>query len=315
MHYQTRNMLKESVQHLSSLLYNLLYFAKRSPVENDLANLRNLVLSLPSSEKEKYGKECSYLESMSLNDLSYLFIPYPVRKEGFTKNISAGKDGRLSYVFHQDKGKLFFPKNTSLSDAVNEYRGLVEREALLGNGVLECSPHSYQDSGFKVEEGDVLLDVGCAEGIFTFDNIEKVERAYLFESSSEWKAPLQRTFAPYLDKVDIINKCVSGRTVGNEIMLIDVISRDLLKESHFFVKMDVEGAERSILKGNEDFFSIAKVKLSCCVYHRQDDAQVIEAMLKSMGYKTRFSEGYMLTAMNGIHYPYFRHGVIYAQNY
>jgi hypothetical protein len=79
--------------------------------------------------------------------------------------------------------------------------------------------------------------------------------------------------------------------------------------------MDIEGWERTVIEGNAEFFKSAKVKLSCCVYHRQDDAQVIEAMLKKMGYKTRFSEGWMLPTMNGIHYPYFRHGVIYAQNY
>ena len=58
-----------------------------------------------------------------------------------------------------------------------------------------------------------------------------------------------------------------------------------------------------------------KVKLSCCVYHRQDDAVVIKDMLKKMGYKTRFSDGYMLHWMNGIYFPYFRHGLIYAQNF
>ncbi len=56
-------------------------------------------------------------------------------------------------------------------------------------------------------------------------------------------------------------------------------------------------------------------KLSCCVYHRQDDAYVIDSILKGMGYTTRFSEGYMLPIMNGIRYQYFRHGVIYAQKY
>ena len=79
--------------------------------------------------------------------------------------------------------------------------------------------------------------------------------------------------------------------------------------------MDIEGWERLVIKSNADFLKSAKVKLSCCVYHRQDDAQVIEMMLKDMGYTTRFSDGYMLPVMNGIHYPYFRHGVIYAQNY
>ena len=112
-----------------------------------------------------------------------------------------------------------------------------------------------------------------------------------------------------------VNKLVSDKTQGESITLIDALKEDASYDNRFFVKMDIEGWERTVLDGNSDFFKNHKVKLSCCVYHRQDDSSVIEAMLKEMGYKTRFSDGYMLPTMNGIHYPYFRHGVIYAQNY
>ena len=186
---------------------------------------------------------------------------------------------------------------------------------LLGTGTLAKSPHGYQDKDFKVEDGDVLLDVGCAEAIFALDNIEKVAKAYLFESEHVWRKPLRLTFAPYADKTVIINKLVSERTTRKSIRLVDAVADEMSSDAHFFVKMDIEGWERTVINGNADFFKNAKVKLSCCVYHRQDDATVIEKMLKDMGYKTRFSEGWMLPTMNGIHYPYFRHGVIYAQNY
>ena len=48
---------------------------------------------------------------------------------------------------------------------------------------------------------------------------------------------------------------------------------------------------------------------------RNEITHVMEEMLNLYGYKTRFSAGYMLLVMNGIHYQYFRHGVIYAENY
>ena len=126
---------------------------------------------------------------------------------------------------------------------------------------------------------------------------------------------MRRTFAPYKDKVVFVDKMVSDKTKDNSTTLIDVVRSDISRSQTFFVKMDIEGGERTVLNGNSEFFKTAKVKLSCCVYHRQDDAQVIEAKLKEMGYKTRFSKGYMLPTINGIHYPYFRRGVIYAQNY
>ena len=222
-----------------------------------------------------------------------------------------GKEKGFWYVLHNEKSKLFFPSHSASSD----YISLVRNEGLLGTGWLAKSPHCYTDENFQVEDGEVLLDVGCAEAIFALDNIEKVSKAYLFECAAEWRKPLRLTFAPYANKVVFVNKLVSDKTQGKSITLIDALKEDASQYNRFFVKMDIEGCEKTVLAGNSDFFKNHKVKLSCCVYHRQDDAVVIDAMLKEMGYKTRFSDGYMLPTMNGIHYPYFRRGVIYAQNY
>ncbi len=312
MHYQTKMMIKEALGNLSGFIYNLLYFASRSQHDNDIAMLRNLVLSMPREVKEKYAEECAYLEKMNLGDLNSMMFPYEAveGREGVGPLVVNRENG-LYYVLHNGKAKLFFTKGSRCEG----YEGLVNREGLLGTGVLAKSPHCYQDAEFKVEKGDVLLDVGCAEAIFALDNVEKVSKAYLFESASEWSKPLRMTFAPYADKVVTINKLVTDKTTKKTTRLMDAVKDDVSVESHFFVKMDIEGWERTVIEGNADFFKSAKVKLSCCVYHRQDDAQVIEKMLRDMGYKTRFSDGWMLPTMNGVHYPYFRHGVIYAQNY
>jgi hypothetical protein len=114
--------------------------------------------------------------------------------------------------------------------------------------------------------------------------------------------------------VSIINKLVSSRNSSKEIRLSDALA-DIDQDKTVFIKMDIEGFEREVISASEDFLKSHKVKLSCCVYHRQDDAAVIKNMLEKMGFKTRFSDGYMLPWMNGIHFPYFRHGLIYAQNF
>ena len=309
MHCATKQRITDAALNLKSFVYNLMYFAKRSQEENDAVMLRNLVLSLPREVKEKYADECAYVESLSPDELRFITFPYPEDEDRVWKGTLIGKEKGLFYVIHTDKKKLFFPGHD------DNYDDLVNREGLIGTGLLAKSPHCYQDKDFKVENGDILLDVGCAEAIFALDNIEKVAKAYLFESDSVWRKPLRLTFAPYADKTVIINKLVSDRTTRKSTRLVDAVAGEMLSDAHFFVKMDIEGWERTVIEGNAEFFKSAKVKLSCCVYHRQDDATVIEKMLKDMGYKTRFSEGWMLPTINGIHYPYFRHGVIYAQNY
>ena len=79
--------------------------------------------------------------------------------------------------------------------------------------------------------------------------------------------------------------------------------------------MDIEGGERAVLASSADFLRTHKVKLSCCVYHRQDDAEVISGMLEELGFSLRYSDGYMLPLLGDIVFPYFRHGVVHARNF
>lgn len=311
MHHTTRLMILNTLRRFKDFIYNLSYFADHSPTSGELSYLRNLVLSLPPDVRVKFAKECEFVERQPLDRLHKTLIPYPA-KHLMSTNVAIGKRNGMPFVEHGRIGRLFFPRWMTTDEARAAYLDLVNIECIIGIG---DSPHCYQDTAHCLEPGDVVLDIGCAEALFAFDNIDKLSKAYLFESDSTWLKPLRHTFAPYASKVVIVNKFVADKTTRKSIRLMDAVVGDTIGESRFFVKMDIEGWERAVILGNADFFKNAKVKLSCCVYHRQDDAQVIEEMLKSLGYKTRFSNGYMLSMMNGIHYPYFRRGVIYAQNY
>lgn len=311
MHHVTRQKLWNMFRQGKDFIYNLSYFTDHSPASSELAYIRNCVLSLPSAMRANFAKECEFVANLPLDQLHRMLIPYSPR--GITPDdVAVGRNKGMPFVEHGRAGKLYFPRWMSEEEAKNAYLDLVNIENIIGHG---SSPHSYQDTEHCLEGGGVLLDVGSAEGLFAFDNMDKVSKAYLFEGDSAWYKPLRLTFLPYADKAVIVNKTVADKTTRHSTKLIDAVKGDVNDKACFFVKMDIEGRERTVIKSNKDFFTSAKVKLSCCVYHRQDDAQVIEEMLKSYGYKTRFSAGYMLSTMNGIHYPYFRHGVIYAQNY
>jgi hypothetical protein len=299
--------------YLENLVFNLLYCAQRNQKDFDFSLMRNLILSLPAEEKAKYKLECEFIENLSLTELDKILFPYQRINDKIPFKVETGIEFGLKYVLHRADKKLFFPKYFSAEHA---YKNFIEVEGILGSSSLLKSPHSYQDESFKVEEGDVILDVGCAEALFALDNIEKASRVFLFECNKDWYWPLKRTFAPYGDKVVYIPKLVTDKTDAKHTTLTDAINGVVSANDKLFVKMDIEGFERNVIESNEDFFRRYKVKLSCCTYHRQDDAKVIEKLLRNMGYLTRFSDGYMLPYhLNGIHYPYFRHGVIYAKNY
>jgi hypothetical protein len=309
----TLQMMKKVVKHPIDSIWMLFQLLSRDEVFESSV-LCNLAAGLPDRLYNKYKGEIDYLSDFLFLDANPCKM-FPYKDVRSMPVVEAGwdKKAKLPYVMH--KGKRFYSCNRfSVERACAEYRYFLGIEGILGTGIKEKSPHSYVDKDFYVEPGDVVLDVGCSDALFALDNVDNASQIFLFEVDKRWKRPLENTFKPYSEKVSIINKLVSSRNSKNEIRLADALA-DVDKNKTFFIKMDIEGFEREVISASEDFLKSHKVKLSCCVYHRQDDAVVIKDMLEKMGYKTRFSDGYMLLWKNGIHFPYFRRGVIYAQNY
>lgn len=77
--------------------------------------------------------------------------------------------------------------------------------------------------------------------------------------------------------------------------------------------MDIEGEKVNVLKGSKDFLrrNNDSIKLACCTYHRQNDAETIKGLYEEMGYDHEFSDGYMMFLSNhDLKFPYFTHGII-----
>ena len=241
----------------------------------------------------------------------FQIFPYPA---GGIVNVDAGFDkaAGMPYVVHDSK-RLYFPSRCSVGDAEAGYRSLLEWEDILGRGNRAKSPHRYTDSMHAVDRGDIVLDVGCAEGLFALDNVDKAKHVYLFEPLSRWEAPVNATFAPFADKTTFAKKLVGDRTGGDMVRLSDAVKSG--EDDVYFLKMDVEGWEGTILSASRDFLTSNKVKVSCCAYHRQEDERNLTQLLASMGFSVRVSDGYMLPLLGEIKPPYFRRGVIYGRNF
>lgn len=59
-----------------------------------------------------------------------------------------------------------------------------------------------------------------------------------------------------------------------------------------FIKVDVEGMERDLLIGAEETIKRFKPKIAICIYHRPDDPEVIEGIIK------KFVPTYKITKTN-----------------
>ncbi|MGD9157057.1 MAG: FkbM family methyltransferase [Desulfobacteraceae bacterium] len=213
------------------------------------------------------------------------------------------KEKGLRYVMHDGK-RLYFKRRWSEKRIKKAYSNLLKEQDIK-------SPHRYLSGSFQVGKDDVIADIGSAEGNFSLSVIEDVKKIYLFEYNREWSDALKATFAPWADKVEIINKYVSDHDDGSHIRF-DTFFR---KNSDInFLKIDVDGAESNVLESCDSVFRTDNsFKIALCTYHKNNDEDEFTRFLKSHGFNVNPSQGYM------IHYydkkmkaPYLRRGLIRA---
>lgn len=208
----------------------------------------------------------------------------------------------MKYVLLNDK-RLYFKRKWSVKRIQKSFHDLTLEQD-------EMSPHRYLSANFNLDENDVLADFGAAEGNFTLSVIERIKKAYLFEYDPEWIEALQMTFKPWKDKVEIVPQFVSD-TNDEKHCSGDVFFRD---KQLTFMKIDVDGGERGLLKGFEQTISKSPtMKIALCTYHQHDDEQEFTAWLNKKNYLVTPSKGYMI-----FHYdkklraPYIRRALIRA---
>jgi len=247
-------------------------------------------------------------EKVALNYLTknkLCAFPYPFQDKYKRKDISVYKDDKvkLKYIIFDGK-RLYFKRRSSTRGIKRNYNNLLIEQDL-------NSAHRYLTDGFNIENNDILVDVGAAEGNLALSVIEKVKKVYLFESDSNWIEPLKATFSPWKDKVEIINKFVSNKNDESSISLDQFFSKiDVVN----FLKIDAEGAEAEILNGCDTMLSSDRqLKLALCCYHKPNDEKEFNDFLVKRGFSISFPQGYMIfDEPKTFSPPYLRRGIIRA---
>lgn len=307
------NLYSEEIN-LRTIGMNVYYLLRKNLKETlisqrqDLTYQSILVRSQMSEEyRREYQREISRLLALGR------FTVYP-SQEDMTVEVESGFDDslRLPYVIHKGK-HLYFPRKYSVAQAVVAYKGYICGDRLLGKGE-DIAPHQYQSKEFQVHDGDVVVDVGCAEALFSLDVIEQASKVYLIERDGIWKTPLLATFAPYKDKAVFVQKLVSDKDGRATFSLPSLLKSETA--SPLFIKMDIEGYEPKVVRSLLPLLRERDgITLSCCTYHNNEDAATLEQLFQQVGYRYEFSKGYMLFARyDQPAAPYFRHGVIRASN-
>jgi hypothetical protein len=251
------------------------------------------------SEEEKIA--INYLEKKKL-----CVFPYPFQHNYKRKDITVFKDKELNLKFILVDGKrLYFKKKSSTRGIKRNYNALLIEQDL-------NSPHRYLTDNFDIENNDILVDVGAAEGNLVLSVIEKVKKVYLFETDEKWIEALNATFAPWKNKVEIVNKFVSDKNDEKNISL-EQFFKD--KEPFNFLKIDAEGSDYDVLKGSETFLMANnRLKIVVCSYHKPNDENIFTDFLTKRGFLISASMGYMIfNEPKTFSPPYLRRGIIRAE--
>ncbi len=276
--------------------------------EKLLQNLNSYFVSNPL-EKEKYQKELSFLNSPfipapGIEKILHAIIPYPFTFDYAYQKTEVHRDEEAAmYYVYLDGKKLYYHKGfTNIIDIQKSFTFIcIEQHP--------DSPHRYLDNYFSVNADDVVADIGAAEGNFSLMIVDKVKELIIIEAEEIWIEALNKTFEPWKDKVRIINKFAGAKNDENTITLDKITVKNKLTA----LKMDIEGAEISVLKVAESFIKENNIKMAVTTYHRQTDAEDIKAIVEKNNYGTVFSNGFMLFIYDKLMPPYFRRGLIKAK--
>lgn len=188
--------------------------------------------------------------------------------------------------------------------------------ALLGSfRYADEGPYEWGD--VRIEEGDVVFDCGANLGVFSLLAAYKGAEVYAFEPISAARTALRKTLDlnPALkERVHIVPAALSDCEGSAEFTVLDgtlvgssmVLSQQGRKEtarlttvdafceaegvSPDFIKADIEGAERQMMKGAVETLKRDAPKISICTYHFPDDAAVLRGIIKAANPAYRISE-------------------------
>ena len=166
--------------------------------------------------------------------------------------------------------------------------------------------YGYVDGAFdvRINEGDVVFDVGAWGGDFSaYCSRKNASKIYAFEPCCDMLDILKETAklntnivpVPYAlgEKNEQMSISVEPGGLGNSfkrvvsdrseticVKTIDSFVQENSIAKLDFIKADIEGAEREMLKGAVNTLRNLAPKLAVCTYHLPDDPEVLSQIIK-----------------------------------
>ena len=221
-----------------------------------------------------------------------------MKQRGTRKKVSY-KDVKIDILDNNDEMSRFRIEN----NFVFYYPGRLNTSALEWSYydivINNRSSHYYEKYGTIVKNGDVVFDIGACEGFFAYHVCDRASKIYCIEPNANMANCLKMTFNG-MNNIEVVKKAFnsSSGTVqysGNqyaEFRQTIVESRNSLSEKVCcvsldeyamnkginkidYLKIDVEGSERDVIRGARNVIIKHKPKIAIATYHNASDALVL----------------------------------------
>lgn len=192
---------------------------------------------------------------------------------------------------------------------LGEFNSLVLPHVFKEYGYLQVEgPYEYGDVCLGKE--DVVIDCGANIGLFSAAAASLGCKVYAFEPVKFISDYLQRTADLYGNQIEVLSKALSDKSGEIEFTEVDedfhvlgwstaVLTKQVGKGKNIivpsvtidefvetndldkidFIKADIEGSERDMLRGARDTLKKYAPKLALCTYHLPDDKEVLRDII------------------------------------
>lgn len=169
-----------------------------------------------------------------------------------------------------------------------------------------------------LDKGGVVFDCGANIGMFSTIAAGKGCKVYSFEPAPAQIKYLEKNQSLYPDLIYIVQKAVAdyngmakfnlhprfnggdslvntfsdGETVDVEVTTLDRFAEENGIQKVSFIKADLEGAERMMLKGAARILKEDQPVLSLCTYHKPDDVRILTNTIKEINPDYKITYGW-----------------------
>jgi len=215
-------------------------------------------------------------------------------------------------IFSYKNYKFFYEGNSPILDVISllSYNDKYIRKNFFRNSAYFIDG-PYEKNGFVLSKEDYVIDAGANFGLFAIPSSNKVGRngkIFAFEPVKKTRDILKKNVIFNKTKNVVVMPFALGDSNSSlEFSLFKDLPEEnsgyftspncskekvrqttldeFVEQNHLkridFIKADIEGMERNLLKGARNTIQKFKPKISICIYHRPDDPEVLERMIKN----------------------------------